>query len=193
MKIRTAIIVIAIITIITLGSFAAIYFSTYNRLVALNAAVDEKWAQVEQELQRRYDLIPNLVSAASAYIEYEGSILENITALRSQWMNALATDDIDEVNNATAQIETGIRNLIVTIEAYPELWASDVVISLMISLEGTENRISTERMRFNEAVRDYNTAIQSFPANLWSAGWGFTVRPYFEAEIASTEVPPVNL
>ncbi|MGB9915403.1 MAG: LemA family protein [Candidatus Bathyarchaeales archaeon] len=158
--------IVAIITVIVVASFAVMYFSTYNNLVALSASVDEKWAQVEQELQRRYDLIPNVVSAAKAYMTYEDSILQNVTALRSQWMNALQSGNMDAINNATAQMESGITGLIVTFEAYPDLQASEVIQSLMITLEGTENRISTERMRFNEAVRNYNTAIQSFPANL---------------------------
>jgi LemA protein len=161
--------------------------------VGLNATVDEKWAQVEQELQRRYDLIPNMVSAARAYITYEGSILENVTRLRSQWMTAAQSGNFDAINNATTQMESGVSNLMVTFENYPNLQSSDVIQSLMITLEGTENRISTERMRYNEAVKDYNTAIAVFPANLWTAGWGYETRSYFQAQVGSTEVPPVNL
>lgn len=185
--------VVAIIAIIVVAGFAGLYFSTYNNLVGLNASVDEKWAQVEQELQRRYDLIPNVVAAARAYITYEGSILQNVTALRSQWMTAAQSGDINAINNATSQMESGISSLMVTFEAYPNLQSSEVVQSLMITLEGTENRISTERMRFNEAVRDYNTAAQVFPANLWTASWGFSSKSYFQAKVGSTEVPPVDL
>ncbi|MEM2098809.1 MAG: LemA family protein [Candidatus Bathyarchaeia archaeon] len=192
MKGKIVVSIVAIIAVIVVASFAIMYFSTYNNLVALNASVDEKWAQVEQELQRRYDLIPNIVSAAKAYMTYEGSILQNITALRSQWMSALQSGNMDAINNATAQMESGITGLIVTFEAYPDLRSSEVIQSLMITLEGTENRISTERMRFNEAVRDYNTAIQSFPANLWASGWGFTVKSYFQAQVGATEVPQLN-
>ncbi|MEM4157858.1 MAG: LemA family protein [Candidatus Methanomethylicaceae archaeon] len=192
MKAKIAAGIVIIISITSLVSFAAIYFSTYNKLVALKFTVDEKWAQVEQELQRRYDLIPNIVSVARAYITYEGSILQNVTALRSQWMSALKSGDMDIINNATNQIELGIRGLIATFEAYPELRSSEVIQSLMITLEGTENRISTERMRFNEAVRDYNTAIQSFPANLWAGSWGFTLKSYFKAQVGSAEVPQVE-
>jgi LemA protein len=90
-------------------------------------------------------------------------------------------------------MESGVSNLMVTFENYPNLQASDVIQSLMISLEGTENRISTERMRYNEAVRDYNTVMAQFPASMWSAGWGFTAKPYFEAQITAAEVPQVNL
>ncbi len=193
MKGKIIVAAVAIIAVILVASFAALYFMTYNNLVGLDTSVDEKWAQVEQELQRRYDLIPNVVSAARGYMNYEGSILQNVTALRSQWMNAAQSGNLDAINNATTQMESGISGLMVTFEAYPDLKSSDVVQSLMISLEGTENRISTERMRYNEAVRDYNTAIRVFPSNLWTAGWGFGTKSYFQAQVGSTEVPPVNL
>lgn len=134
--------------------------------------MDEKWAQVEQELQRRSDLIPNVVSATRGYMTYEGSILENITRLRNQWMSAEQSGNLDAINSATSAMESGVSSLMVTFEAYPDLQSSQVVQSLMVTLEGTENRISTERMRFNEAVRDYNTAILVFPTNLWASGWG---------------------
>lgn len=193
MKAKIIVVAVAIIVAILVASFAALYFSSYNNIVGLNASVDEKWAQVEQELQRRYDLIPNVVSAARAYITYEGSILENITRLRSQWMSATQSGDLEAINNATTAMESGVSSLVVTFEAYPNLQSSEVVQSLMITLEGTENRISTERMRYNEAVRDYNTAINVFPTNLWTSGWGFTGKSYFQAQVGATEVPPVNL
>jgi len=90
-------------------------------------------------------------------------------------------------------MESGVSSLMVTFEAYPNLQSSDVVQSLMITLEGTENRISTERMRYNEAVKNYNTAIQVFPANLWASGWNFLSKSYFQAQVGASEVPPVDL
>lgn len=193
MNIKIVIAAIGIIAAVLVASFAALYITTQNNIVALSASVDEKWAQVDQELQRRYDLIPNVVAAARAYMTYEGSILENVTRLRSQLLSASDSGDLNAINNATAQMESGVSNLIVTFEAYPNLKASSVVQSLMSTLEGTENRISTERMRYNEAVHDYNTAIAVFPANLWTAGWGFTAKSYFQAQVGATTVPPVNL
>jgi LemA protein len=193
MKVKLVVASIIIITVIVIASFASLYFVTYNNLVNLQTSVDGQWAQVNQELQRRYDLIPNVVAAARAYINYEGSILENITRLRSQWMTAEQNGDINQIDNATRQMETGVASMMVTFENYPDLKSSDVVQSLMITLEGTENRISTERMRFNDAVRDYNAAIKVFPANLWAASWGFTAKSYFQAQVGSSEVPPVNL
>ncbi|TSA56893.1 LemA family protein [bacterium] len=187
-------VVVIIVAIVVVGVvFAALYFGTYNNLVGLEESVDEKWAQVEQELQRRYDLIPRVVNASKLYIQYEGSILQNVTELRSQWAAAMQSGDADAINDATANLETGISNLIVVIEDYPELNSSDVIISLMVELEGTENRISTERMRYNEAVRDYNRAQRSFPANLWAAGWGFEGKEYFEAKVGAQEPPDVPI
>jgi len=184
---------IAIIVIVLVGGFAALYFTTYNNIVGLSTSVDGAWANVDTQLQRRYDLIPNVVNAARAYITYEGSILQNVTELRSRWMDAVQSSNLDAINNATSAMESGVSSMMVTFEAYPTLQSSDVVQSLMITLEGTENRISTERIRYNDAVRDYNKAVQVFPANLWSAGWGFHTKSYFQAQVGATTVPPVNL
>jgi len=186
-------IVIVIVALIVGGIFAALYFGTYNNIVTLEAGADEKWAQVEQELQRRYDLIPNVVNTAKLYIEYEGSVLEEITRLRSQWAAASQTGDVDAVNNATGELESSLSRLLVVFENYPELKASQIVEDLLVVLEGTENRISTERMRYNEAVRDYNVAIKAFPGNFWASGWGFESKAYFEAKVGAEEPPQVPL
>ena len=187
-------VIVIIVAILVVGViFAVLYFGAYNNLVGLEESVDEKWAQVEQELQRRYDLIPRVVNASKLYIQYEGSILQNVTELRSQWAAAMNSGDLDAINNATGQFDSAVSNLIVVIEDYPELKAVQVVEDLIIELEGSENRISTERMRYNEAVRDYNTARRSFPANLWAAGWGFEGRDYFEAKVGAQEPPAVPI
>jgi len=174
-----------------IGIFVLLYFGTYNNMVGLEASVDEKWAQVQQELQRRYDLIPRVVNASKLYIQYEGSILEEITRLRSQWASAMQTGNMETIDNATGNLEGGLSRLIAVFEAYPDLEASQVVQDLMVVLEGTENRISTERMRYNEAVRDYNRTIKSFPGNMWASGWGFEKRGYFQAKVGAEEPPPV--
>jgi len=189
--IALTVIVIAILVVGVI--FVALYYGTYNNLVGLDESVNEKWGQVEQELQRRYDLIPRVVNASKLYIQYEGSILQNVTELRSQWAAALNSGDLDQINDATTRLDSAVANLVVTIENYPELKASQVVEDLIVELEGTENRISTERMRYNEAVRDFNQAQRVFPANLWSSGWGFEIREYFEAKVGAQEPPPVPL
>jgi LemA protein len=193
MNAKIAIAAIGIIAVLLVATFGFLYITTQNNIVTLSNTVDKKWAQVEQELQRRYDLIPNMVSAARAYMNYEGSVLENVTRLRTQWMTSVNSSNLDAINSATREMESGVSNLMVTFEAYPNLQASEVIQSLMITLESTENKISTERMRYNEAVGDYNTAIAVFPANLWTSGWDYTARSYFQAQVGSTEVPPVDL
>ena len=188
------IIVIVIVAILVVGVvFVALYFGTYNNLVGLDETVNEKWAQVEQELQRRYDLIPRVVNASKLYINYEGSILQNVTELRSQWASAMQSGDLDAINDATGQLDTAVANLIVVIEDYPDLKAEKVVQDLITELEGTENRISTERARYNEAVGDYNRARRVFPANMFAEGWGFEAREYFEAKVGAEEPPAVPL
>ena len=194
MNTKWIVIAVIIIAIILVGVvFAALYFTTYNNLVALDEAANSSWAQVETVLQRRFDLIPNVVEAAKDYIEYEGSILENITRLRSQWAAAYASGDENAIVNASSNLDTGISQFIVVLENYPTLYASEIVSDLITELEGTENRISVERMRFNEAVRDYNQACRSFPANLWATGWGFETREFFEATSGAENAPDVNL
>ncbi len=193
MNTKIVVVTVAVIVIIVAASFAALYFTTYNNLVSLNISADQQFSNVETVLQRRYDLIPNVVAAARGYMAYEGSVLENVTRLRNAWLAAVDNGNVDEVNNATSALESGVSNLIVSVEAYPDLKASNVVQDLIVELEGTENRISTERMRYNEAVGDFNTAIKVFPANMWSAGWGFESKPFFEAQINAIEAPQVNL
>jgi LemA protein len=193
MNTKIVVIAVALIAIIIAGSFGALYITTYNNLVGLDVSVDEKWAQIQQELQRRYELIPGVVEAARAYMTYEGSVLENVTRLRTAWASAVDDGNINNLNNATSALESGVSQLIISLEAYPDLKASNVVQDLIVVLEGTENRISTERMRYNEAVGDFNTAIKVFPANMWAAGWGFESRAFFEAQINAIQAPQVNL
>ena len=189
--ISLVIIGVVVAVLIIGGVFAAIYLTTYNNIVDLEAKADAQWANVDVQLQRRYDLIPSVVNASQAYIKYEGSILENITRLRSQWATAEQTGNVDEINNATGQLESGLSTLIVTFEAYPDLKAAPIVQDLIAVLEGTENRISTERLRYNDAARDFNVAIKAFPGNLFAGGWGFTQKAYFQAKVGATEPPAV--
>jgi LemA protein len=193
MRVKTLAIGIVVIAIIVGASFAALYITTYNNLVTLKVATEQQWANVETQLQRRYDLIPNVVAAARGYMTYEGSILENITLLRTQWLNAMSSGNVTEIGNATNQMEVAMPTFIATVENYPTLAASSVVQDLIVELEGTENRISVERTRFNDDVAAYNTAIMVFPANMLAPGWGFTTKSYFQAQNDAYYVPPVNL
>jgi LemA protein len=186
------IIAIVIVAILVVGIiFVAMYYSTYNNLVGLETTVDETWGNVDAVLQRRFDLIPNVVNAAKLYIDYEGSILENITRLRSQWADAKAAGDDNAVVDASNGLDAEISQLIVIVENYPQLESSSIVQNLITELEGSENRISTERIRYNDAVSAYNRAQRFFPATLWAEGWGFEAREFFEASAGAQNPPTV--
>ena len=146
MNTKWIIVIVVIAAVLLVGIvFAVMYFTTYNNLVSLETSVDESWAQIQQELQRRYDLIPRVVNASKLYINYEGSILQNVTELRSQWASAMNSGDVDSINDATGRLDSAVANRVVVIENYPDLKSSQIVEDLIIELEGTENRISTER------------------------------------------------
>ena len=161
-------------------------WGTYNSLITVSINVDNKWAQVQTQYQRRYDLIPRLVNTTSAYAQFEKSTLTEITQLRSQWAAAPTTEDQVKITN---QMEAAISKILAVFENYPELKTNQVVQSLMDELAGTENRISVARMDYNNAVRDYNTAIKLFPANLIASSLGFEEKTYFQA-VSGAENPP---
>jgi len=177
--------VLVIVAVITVW-----FIGTYNSLVVLNQAVNNQWAQVQTQYQRRIDLIPNLVNTAKGYMQFEKSLLEQITSLRSQWMGAATVDDKVRFGNS---LDTALGRLLAVFENYPNLKSDTAVANLMDELAGTENRIAVERMRFNDRVRDYNTAIKLFPTNAIAGMFGFKERPYFQAQPGSEIVPKVNI
>ena len=172
--------VIAVILLIVVGTIIWMVAS-YNGLVTMEENVDASWAQVENQYQRKFDLIPQLVAAVEDYQEFENSTLTEITALRTQWQNA---DTQEEQIDTANQLDTALRSIILTYESYPYLQSVVVVRDLMIELEGTENRITVERMRYNEDVRDFNKEIKKFPKVIIANMFGFEEREYFESDIA---------
>lgn len=189
MKGQTAIIAIVVIVCI-IGGIGLWFFSTYNMLVGKQIATDTQWAQVETVYQRRYDLIPNLVESVKGYLKYEKSVLEEVTRLRSQWQTQ---SDANARVDTSNQLETAISKLLVVIENYPDLKADNQVRALMDELAGTENRISIERMKYNQAVQDYNTAIRVFPSNFIANMYGFTAKEMFKSETGAEKSVKVNL
>ena len=164
--------------------------SLNNSLVALQEDVHSAWGQVETVLQRRYDLIPNLVATVKGYAQHEKSVLEEVTRLRSQWAGAQTVDDKVK---ASAQLEGGLARLLLVAEQYPALKANENFRDLQHELAGTENRITVERQRYNEAARTYNTAVRQFPASLVAGMKGLTADAvYFEAGSAAKEAPKVD-
>lgn len=164
--------------------------SFYNGLVSKTQAIENQWAQVETQYQRRFDLIPNLVNSVKGFFVQEQEVFGKIAEARTKYAGA---GTIDEKAKAAGELETALGRLLVIIENYPELKSSERVADLMDELAGTENRIAVERRRYNEKVKDYNVAIKKFPANLIAGMFGFSERAYFEAVEGAEEAPRVEL
>lgn len=170
---------------------------TYNGLVKKQEAMTTAWGQVENVYQRRADLVPNLVALVKNYAEYEQGTLIAVTEARTRAtsvkVNTDNFDDLEFTSYESAQRELGnsLNRLLVTIENYPDLKANEEYLTLQAQLAGCENRILTERNRFNETARDYNQSIRKFPNNLVAKLCGFERRPYFEADEGADKTPLV--
>lgn len=165
------------------------FIGTYNSLVSADQDVNAKWSQVENQYQRRADLIPNLVETVKGYAKHEASTFEEVTKARSQWAGA-ATQN--EKMKAAGEMDSALSRLMVVVEAYPDLKASTSFTTLQAQLEGTENRISTERMRYNDAVMAYNIKIKRIPTSIVADIYGYKDRPFFEANKGAENAPKVN-
>ncbi len=176
--------------IVVLALLVIWMFSGYNSLVTLNESADAQWSQVETQYQRRFDLIPNLVASVRAVLKQEQEVFGQIAEARSRYSGASSPD---EKAAAASEVEGALARLLVIVENYPQLQSAGTVRDLMVQLEGTENRVSVERTRFNDVVRDYNTSIKRFPKNVLAAITGFDERSYFEAAAGTDTVPEVNL
>ena len=170
----------------------------YNSLVEKQQGVDQAWAQVENQYQRRADLIPNLVNTVKGYATHEEATLTKVTEARAKATSiTLSADDLTEENLAKYQqaqneLSGALKSLLAVSEAYPDLKANENFLNLQAQLEGTENRIATERMRYTEVVRDYNTAIKKFPTNIYAGWFGFDAKPQFKAEAGAEKAPEVK-
>lgn len=169
---------------------AAVLVGTYNSLVKSREEVDSGWAQVENQYQRRADLIPNLIETVKGFASQEEEVLTEVTRLRSQWSEARDSGNIDQQIAAAQGLDNGISRLLLVAEDYPELKSNENFLKLQDQLEGTENRIAVERGRYNESVRDFNKKIKTFPNSLLAGIFGFESYEYFEAE-EGTDQPPV--
>jgi LemA protein len=167
------------------------WITTYNELVQARTAVDTQWAQVEAQYQRRVDLVPALVAAASGALAQERQVFGAIAAARTAYLAAPA-GSTDRVRAASA-LEAPVGHLIAIVEASPDLRSRAAVAALMDELAGTENRIAVERRRYNDRVRAYNTLAQQVPSALVARAGGFSVRPYFEAAAPAAVPPPVRM
>lgn len=158
---------------------AVIYFiGVYNSLVKLKVRIKEAWADIEVQLKRRYDLIPNLVETVKGYASHEKEVLEKVTALRSQAMNATGKEKMDTEN----QLSETLKTLFAVVENYPELKANQNFLDLQKELIDTEDKIQAARRFYNAVVRDYNIAIAVFPKNIVALIFGFKAEPLFEVK-----------
>lgn len=170
----------------------------YNSLVEKQQNVDQAWAQVENQYQRRADLIPNLVNTVKGYSTHESETLEKVTLARAKATSI--TIDADNLNEETlakfqeaqGELSQALKSLLAVTEAYPDLKANENFMNLQTQLEGTENRIATERMRYTEAVKDYNTSIKKFPTTIYAGWFGFDPKPQFKAEAGADKAPEVK-
>ncbi|NMB16168.1 MAG: LemA family protein [Firmicutes bacterium] len=163
--------------------------SQYNNLITLETNVDAKWAQVENQLQRRADLIPNLVNTVKGYASHEERVFSEIAAARSR---LLAAGDPSERMEANNSLDSALGRLLAIAESYPELKADASFVRLQDELAGTENRIAVERMRYNESVENWNRTVRRFPTMIVAGLFGKQARPYFEAAESAKEVPKVQ-
>ena len=181
-----AVVIVLILIIISVS----VIFGGRNKMVTKELEVDKSWAQVQNVYQRRLDLIPNLANSAKGYMQLEKDIFTAIAEARAGIQSAANPSQLETANQG---VNSFIRDLKVVVEDTPELKASETVRDLMTELEGTENRVTVERMRFNEAVQAYNTYIRLFPNNMVASLFGFTPKEFFEALPGAETAPSVDL
>lgn len=197
MKHKGVWITLIIIVIIFVSLFSWVK-GTYNTMVTQDESVKTAWSQVENQYQRRMDLIPNLVNTVKGYATHEKETLEGVISARSEaTKTTIDPSNLDEASlqrfqAAQGELSSALSRLMVVIERYPELKANQNFSELQAQLEGTENRITVERKRFNEVAQAYNTYIRSFPNNLLAGMFGFQTKAYFTAEAGSEKAPKVE-
>lgn len=182
------IVVLGVLLIVMIGIYAYVK-GTYNRLVTLEENVKGAWAQVENQLQRRFDLIPNYVETVKGYAAHEKEVLVRVTEARARVAGAATLGEKIEANN---ELTSALGRLLVVVERYPELKANTNFIRLQDELAGTENRIAVERMRFNDVVKTYNIAIRQFPTRIIAGMFGFEKAAFFDVPKERQEAPKVK-
>ena len=194
---KSTLITVTVIVVIILALFFWVK-NSYNGLVKSDEQVKAAWSQVENVYQRRADLIPNLVATVKGYAAHESSTLESVVEARSKATQVTVDPDrldageIARFQEAQGELTQALGRLVMLRESYPDLKANQNFMELQAQLEGTENRISTERMKFNETARSYNTMVRSFPKNIIASMFGFETKGYFEAAEGTETAPKVE-
>ena len=193
MKVKSSWIIIAVVVVVVL-----MVINSYNKMVTKDQGVKTAWSQVENQYQRRADLIPNLVKVVKGYAEHEKSTLEDVVKARAEASKTtidpskMTQEDLQKFQESQNQLGGALSRLMLVVERYPDLKANQNFLQLQAQLEGTENRISVERKRFNEVAQDYNTYILRLPNNLFSGMFGFSTKPYFAADAGANKAPEVQ-
>ena len=188
---------IIIVAVIVLGAFIWVK-NGYNKMVVSDENVQAAWSQVENVYQRRADLIPNLVATVKGYAAHEAQTLENVVAARAKATQVtgdpadLTPEALAKYNAAQGELSAALGKLLMITESYPDLKANQNFLELQAQLEGTENRITTERMKFNETAKGYNTLIRTFPNNILASVFNFEKKGYFEAQAGAETAPKVE-
>ena len=187
----------AVVVVIAIAGYSWVK-GTYNDMVALDETVKSAWSQVENQYQRRADLIPNLVNTVKGYADHERETLEAVINARARATGvtiepgALNAETLQRFQDAQGQLSSALSRLMVVMERYPDLKANEQFRELQVQLEGTENRIAVERRRFNQTAQEYNTVVRSFPAVILAGVFNFSQRPYFAAESGAQHAPTVD-
>lgn len=181
-----------IVLIVIIALLAWWLVSMYNGLVAMRTHVDEAWSQIDVQLQRRNDLIPNLLNTVKGYSKFESSTLEKVTQLRSSLMNLSADSDMQKVMKDSNELSNCLKSIFAVAEAYPDLKASTEYTNLMEELTNTENKIAYARQLYNSTVANYDQSLLQFPKNLVAKWFHFTKREYLKADEEAHKVPKVE-
>jgi len=190
-------IVLAVIAVLLLLAYSSVK-NSYNSMVSMEEGVTAQWSQVENVYQRRTDLIPNLVNTVKGYADFEKETLTQVIEARAKATqvtvdpNKLDAQSIQKFQEAQTGLSSALGRLMVVMEKYPDLKANQGFLDLQAQLEGTENRITVERMKFNESAQGYNTLIRKFPKNIFAGMFGFEKKAYFEAEAGAEKAPTVQ-
>lgn len=180
----------ALIAILVVVVLLVLYgWSAYNGLVSMRETATAQWQQVETQYQRRFDLVPNLVESVKGLMKQEQAVFSDVTAARARYAGAQSVNDKVA---AASQMESALGRLLAIVENYPQIKSSEAVQNLMTQLEGTENRVSVERQRYNDDVRAYETAIKTFPRSVFASMFGFGDLTYFESQAGAENAPQVK-
>jgi len=190
-------IILAVIAVILILAYSSVK-SSYNNMVTMQEGVTAQWSQVENVYQRRSDLIPNLVNTVKGYADFEKETLTQVIEARAKATavninpDKLDAQSLQNFQNAQSGLSSALSKLMVVVEKYPELKANQGFLDLQAQLEGTENRITVERQKFNQTAQSYNTFIRTFPKNIFAGMFGFEKKAYFEAEKGAEKAPQVK-